>query len=164
MRTPLSRVTGRSAEGAAAEAVVVWLPEAPRDRVLPSLHRHSRCAGSLVTPPVESRHQEEAASQMRGGGTRPSQAHPLLAPWGFVALPMPAWGRSGLTMAGQLRWGAHGRRARVVTRRSPRAPSLPAASPQEGTRVVLALFVMDVRELLCICCSGAILLKEWPFR
>lgn len=52
---------------------------------------------------------------MRGGGTRPSQAHPLLAPWGFVALPMPAWGRSGLTMAGQLRWGAHGRRARVVT-------------------------------------------------
>lgn len=115
MRTPLSRVTGRSAEGAAAEAVAVWLPEAPRDRVLPSLHRHSRCAGSLVTPPVESRHQEEAASQMRGGGTRPSQAHPLLAPWGFVALPMPAWGRSGLTMAGQLRWGAHGRRARVVT-------------------------------------------------
>lgn len=48
-------MTGRSAEGAAAEAVAVWLPEAPRDRVLPSLHRHSRCAGSLVTPPVESR-------------------------------------------------------------------------------------------------------------
>lgn len=164
MRTPLSRVTGRSAEGAAAEAVAVWLPEAPRDRVLPSLHRHSRCAGSLVTPPVESR-------ASGGGGLSDARWwHTSLpgsssaGPVGFRGLADAGLGEKRAYHGRPAPVGAHGRRARVVTRRSPRAPSLPAASPQEGTRVVLALFVMDVRELLCICCSGAILLKEWPFR
>lgn len=164
MRTPLSRVTGRSAEGAAAEAVAVWLPEAPRDRVLPSLHRHSRCAGSLVTPPVESR-------ASGGGGLADARWWHTSLPGSSSAGPV---GFRGLADAGLGEKRAyHGRPAPVGgareeseggDRRSPRAPSLPAASPQEGTRVVLALFVMDVRELLCICCSGAILLKEWPFR